>query len=49
MPTTGQICQRAGQYQADCGPKHTHHFDVGDTFTPCQYCNESVTWTWVGY
>ena len=48
MPRTGEICQRTGTYRADCGPNHEHHFDYGDTFTPCSYCNTAVNWTWVG-
>ena len=51
MPTTGEICQRTGRYRASgCG--HVHHFDRGDTFTPCNQGNcygKSVTWTWIGY
>ena len=45
MPTTGEICERSGVYRGSCG--HDHRFDKGDTFTPCSYCNKSVTWTWV--
>ena len=45
MPTTGETCEKAGVYMGSCG--HEHRFDKGDTFTPCTYCNKSVTWTWV--
>ena len=48
MPGTGEICQRSGLYQADCGRGHTHRFDVGDRFTPCTYCQTGVNWTWIG-
>lgn len=49
MPRTGEICQYSGQYMADCGRRHTHHFDVGEKFTPCTYCDEAVNWMWIGY
>ena len=45
MPTTGEICQRTGRYKGNCG--HIHHFDRGDRFTPCTYCNRAVVWTWI--
>ena len=45
MPTTGETCESSGVYMGSCG--HEHSFDKGDTFTPCSYCNKSVTWTWV--
>ncbi len=44
---TGENCTVSGVYQADCGPGHTHRFDPGDKFTPCTYCQRSVTWTWI--
>ena len=48
MPSTGQICTRTGTYEANCGNRHRHHFDVGDTFTPCVPCgNQSVLWMWI--
>ena len=37
-----------GRYQADCAFGHIHHFDYGDTFTPCTYCRIGVIWTWIG-
>ena len=47
MPRTGQKCTRAGYYRTQCPHAHTHHFHVGDTFTPCRQCGGPVEWTWV--
>ncbi len=48
MPKTGETCALTGRYQADCAFGHIHHFDYGDTFTPCTYCRTGVIWTWIG-
>ena len=48
--STGEKVEVAGVYRSSgrCGHRaHEHRFTVGDRFTPCRYCEGSVTWTWI--
>ena len=44
MPTTAEICQTSGIYQADCRHATQIALSRGERFPPCSHCHRAITW-----